>query len=628
MSPAAPALPILSLAIRTEADVVLVRQRARLVSELLGLDAVNQTRVATAVSEIARNALVHGGGGTARFSATATPPALRIEIQDRGPGMSLSAPQARRGGGGVGVLLARRLMDEFGVDSRSEGAGVTMAKLLPAGRPPVTPAVVNTLVDELLRRPPESLLEELHQQHQELLAVLEDLQRQQDGLKAANAELEETNRGVLALYAEVTRELEDTNRGVMALYAQLDDQAEELRRVNALKDRFLSHLSHEFRTPLNSALALSRLLLDRVDGPLTPEQEVQVRFIRGGAEELLEMVNDLLDLAKIEAGRMELRLEEFHPADLIGALRGMFRPLAAEAGLGLVVVDPDPPLPPAYTDRGKLGRILRNLLSNAVKYTEEGQVELHAAAGDDDLVFTVSDTGPGLAPDELESIFQHFVRGAGDARGVEGTGLGLPLSRELAELLGGELSAESRPGVGSTFRVRVPRRLPAEASTAAVTGSVSPEALAAAADPLLQQPRRRMDAEGSPVVLVVDDDRSSRYVVERVLAPAGCAVVHAETAAEGLSLARAMRPTAIFLDLALPDESGFDLLHRLKEDPVARDSPVIIYTSQLLGPEEIRSLGGAAVRVIRKSDPELLTVLATVGDALARLRSRTEGERP
>jgi signal transduction histidine kinase len=470
-------LPIVTLGIRSETDLVLLRQRARLVAELLDYGPVDQTRIATAVSEIARNALRHGGGGSARIvlagpTGPGRPQTLEIRIEDSGQGLG---PERRAdawveeageaeivGGGrrdGRGIPLARRLMDDFQVeDQTGTGTAVRLVKRLPSPRMRLGPRDVARLVDELLRRPPESLLEELHQQHQELLALLQDLTAQQEALRATNAELEETNRGVMALYADVARELDETNRGVVALYAQLDEQAGELRGLNALKDRFLSHLSHEFRTPLNAAYALSRLLLGRADGPLTREQEVQVRFIHDAAAELLEMVNDLLDLAKIEAGRMDARPARFDLDELLGALRGMFRPLADAAGLRLRIDPPPPEAATLLTDRGKLAQILRNLLSNAVKYTPKGEVRMTTRFDGGFVVFSVSDTGVGIAEDELESIFEDFVQSGRRRPEAQGTGLGLPLARRLTALLGGTIRAESREGAGSTFEVRIPAR--------------------------------------------------------------------------------------------------------------------------------------------------------------------------
>jgi signal transduction histidine kinase len=632
-------LPIVTLGIQNEADLVILRQRARLVAQLLGFGSVDQTRVATAVSEIGRNALRHGGGGRARLLIGGVPQALVIRIEDRGPGFvpipdprgSEPDPALRRGG--AGIVLARRLMDDFEVSRAETGNTVRLARRLPAGSAPMGPGEISELVDELMRRPPESLLEELQQQQQELLALLEDLTRQQEALRVTNAELEETNRGVMALYAEVARELDDTNRGVLALYAQLDDQAVQLRRLNALKDRFLSHLSHEFRTPLNATLALSQLLLDRVDGPLTDEQVVQVRFIHGGAGELLAMVNDLLDLAKIEAGRMEVRPKRVELVELVGALRGLFRPLATGAGLQLQIEEP--PAEPAtlWTDQGKLSQVLRNLLSNAINYTERGEVRLETAWEGDAIVFTVTDTGVGIPPADLERAFEEYVQvGAGRPRGAQGTGLGLPLARELTTLLGGTIEAASRVGEGSTFRVRIPLVAPpATEGGGTAEEDMSEEGARPSAigspGPARSPKLRSVEPGVGPVVLVIDDDACSRYLVEHMLEPSGCAVVHATTARDGMEQVRRLRPAAIFLDLGLPDRPGFEVLNELKRDPAVGDIPIIIYTSRELDSRESRRLSGVALRVVRKSEPALATSIAGIGEALVRAATRLDAER-
>jgi signal transduction histidine kinase len=255
-------------------------------------------------------------------------------------------------------------------------------------------------------------------------------------------------------------ELEETNRGVLALYAELDVQADQLREATELKSRFLAYMSHEFRTPINSIRSITRLLLDRVDGPLTEEQEKQVAFIQQNATEFAEMVDDLLDLAKVEAGRVEISPAWFEMVDLFSALRGMFKPVLTNPDVHLVFEEPEN-VPKLYTDDRKLSQILRNFVSNALKFTPRGEVRVAAKfEGDSRVTFSVSDTGIGISPEFHQSIFEDFsqVQSALQKR-LRGTGLGLSLSKKLAQLLGGSVKLESEPGKGSVFSVTIPVQL-------------------------------------------------------------------------------------------------------------------------------------------------------------------------
>jgi signal transduction histidine kinase len=258
------------------------------------------------------------------------------------------------------------------------------------------------------------------------------------------------------------KELVETNRGVVALYAELDDAAVQLREASDLKSRFLSYMSHEFRTPLGSIRSIARIMLDRLDGPLNEEQEKQLRFIQSSAVDLNEMVDDLLDLAKIEAGRITISPAWFDMVDLFAALRGMFRPIIANDQVTVVFEEPHD-VPRLYTDDKKLSHILRNYISNALKFTLSGEVRVRAVLNDDGetVTFAVHDTGIGIAPEQLSQLFQDFVQVRSPIqKHVRGTGLGLSLSRRFAELLGGSVSVESTIGKGSTFAVRIPIHVP------------------------------------------------------------------------------------------------------------------------------------------------------------------------
>lgn len=438
--------PLLRIQLRRGEDVVIARRRTRQLAEHLGFDAQEQVRLATAVSEVARNAVQYAGGGWAHFELeTGSESLLVVRVEDEGPGIPhldavLAGTYRSSSGLGLGVLGARRLTDRFSIDARpAHGTVVVLGKVLPPGRhvPALSAAELGR---RLAAARPDDSVSELEMQNQELMRVLATLAERQTETDRLNAELNETNRGVLALYAE------------------LDDRAAELGRVSQLKSAFLSGITHELRTPLNSILNMTRILLARMDGPLTAEQELQVILIQRAATTLTDLVADLLDLARIEAGKTEVRLASFTLADLFGTLRGMFRPLLVSDAVALSFECPEHEVT-ITTDEGKLSQILRNLISNAIKFTERGEIRVVAAVEPDDMVvFSVTDTGIGIAPEDQARIFEEFTQVDNPLqKHVRGTGLGLPLSRKLAGLLGGRLEVESAPGVGSRFELRLPR---------------------------------------------------------------------------------------------------------------------------------------------------------------------------
>jgi signal transduction histidine kinase len=266
--------------------------------------------------------------------------------------------------------------------------------------------------------------------------------------------------------AEALRaELDETNQGVLALYAELDTQAEQLRQASDLKSRFLSYMSHEFRTPLGSILSIASLLTDELDGPLSPEQHKQVAFVSNSARELSDMVDDLLDLAKIEAGRITISPAWFDMFDLFAALRGMFRPIVDATAVDLIFEEPVG-LPRLYTDDKKLAQILRNFISNSLKFTMHGEVRVSASLENSSHVrFAVSDTGIGIAPELHGALFEDFSQVDSPLqKRLRGTGLGLSLCKRFAGLLGGEVGVQSTPGSGSTFYVIIPLAIATEAA--------------------------------------------------------------------------------------------------------------------------------------------------------------------
>ena len=588
-------LRILQMAVTQEQDVVAARQRARQIAAMFDMSGQVQTRVATTVSELARNALIYAGRGKVEFSleGNSSPQVLQIAINDNGPGIPnlpevLSGNYKSTTGMGLGVLSAHRLMDLCTIDTDSSGTRIVLKKLLPRGAPVITAKQLGALSAGLATLPGDLMLSELQRQNQELLAVLAEQ-------KAREEEL-----------LQLTRELEDTNRGVVALYAELDEKADHLRRADDMKSRFLSNMSHEFRTPLSSIRALSRILLDHTDGTLSEEQEKQVRFIQRGAEDLSELVNDLLDLAKIEAGKTEMRIAEFDIDAMFGTLRGMLKPLLVAESVELRFEVPSG-LRPMLSDEGKISQILRNFISNALKFTETGCVTVSAVlegdseAGDGvQLVrFAVRDTGLGIASEHQELIFEEFsqVENSLQQR-VKGTGLGLPLCRKLANLLGGHLELDSTPGVGSVFSVVLPlqhqHREPALADFGLGHGS--------------NDGAGEATAPGIPV-LVIEDHDPTRLLYEKFLRGSPYRAVPARSLREADILLGTMQPAAIILDVVLNGVEAWLWLAARKNELGGQGSVPIIIASEVDDKAKGLALGADAYFLKPLFREELLSSL-------------------
>jgi signal transduction histidine kinase/CheY-like chemotaxis protein len=546
------AKPLVTLAIRHEQDVVVARQRAREIARLVGFDSQDQTRIATAVSEIVRNAFRYAKGGKVEFAVegTSTPQLLLIRVRDQGPGIPdlslvMSGHYRSNTGMGVGIIGAHRLMDKVEIDTKAGfGTDVLLTKILPARAPLINQAQFARITAQLSTTMTGDALGELQEQNRELIRALGELRERQEELTNLN------------------RELEDTNRGVVALYAELDEKADHLRRADEMKSRFLSNMSQEFRTPLNSIRALSRLLLDRIDGDLTAEQEKQVGFISKASDDLTALVDDLLDLAKIEAGKIEVRPIEFSVANLFSALRGMLRPLLVGDAVKLIFDEP-PASMSLFNDEGKVSQILRNFISNAIKFTEHGEVRVSATLSEDGrtALFSVADTGIGIAPEDQGRIFDEFTQLPSPLQGrVKGTGLGLPLCRRLAHLLGGDVRVRSERGAGSVF-------------TATVAAYFEDVGVAA-----LQVSDTAIELGRMPV-LALDDDPETRLIYDKHLRDSRYQPLAARNLREAREIMKRTRPQAILLDIMLRGEDTWRWLGELKSTPATAKIPIIVITS-------------------------------------------------
>jgi signal transduction histidine kinase/ActR/RegA family two-component response regulator len=339
------------------------------------------------------------------------------------------------------------------------------------------------------------------------------------------------------------------------LFRELERKSSELEVVSRHKSEFLASMSHELRTPLNAVIGFSEVLLDRMFGEINDRQEEYLRDIWSSGKHLLQLLSEILDLSKVEAGRMEMENVTFSVREALEYGLSMIRERAANHGLALTL-DVDPAVGDIETDELRFKQVVLNLLSNAVKFTPDGgEIVVAAKVDNDDLVITVADTGVGVAPEDCERIFESFQQGSRGALAQEGTGLGLTLCRRIVALMGGRMWLDSELGVGSTFGFTVPTR---------------PQTLPDG------DRSRAPDESRSPTVVVIDDDRPSTDLLTVYLESAGFEVSSAQDGPSGLEATRRLKPVAVVLDILLPLVSGWDVLAALKRDPETAAIPVIV----------------------------------------------------
>ncbi|HEX5286428.1 MAG TPA: response regulator [Polaromonas sp.] len=448
----------------------------------------------------------------------------------------------------------------------------------------------------------QRLNEDLQSQQEELRTVNEELEEKsrvlkeyQVNLENQQAELEQTNHRL----SEVALSLDQKNMALNQAQIQLEERAEELSRASRYKSEFLANMSHELRTPLNSALILSKLLSDNPKGNLDEEQIKFAQSIYSSGNDLLNLINDILDISKVEAGKLELLPENIAVGRLVDSLKSTFEPMAGQKKLAFEVnIEPGTPAT-LVTDRQRVEQILKNLLSNAIKFTETGKVSLTVSEQPDGFIaFTVQDSGIGIRQDQQHLIFDAFHQADGTtSRRYGGTGLGLSISRDLTTLLGGSITVESGEGKGSTFTLLLPcsgppRQVPAElslthppASTAqpmqaATQGDAAlPGAAKPATVPVPVFADDRHQPPSARLVLVIEDDVSFAQILYDLAHELHYSCLVAHSAENGFALATQFVPAAILLDMSLPDRSGLSLLQRLKENPQTRHIPVHVVSA-------------------------------------------------
>lgn len=554
--------------VKSERDIVTVRQAVKGLGASMGFEFLDSVRIATAASELTRNVLEHAGGGKIQFEVL-DGRGLKMTFADKGKGIDdmdavLSDDYVSEVGMGIGLKGARSLMDDFEIVSRpGHGTTVTVVKWLEPGKQ-LTTSRLKEIRKGLAVVSEESAIEQLKEQNRELAEVLNQL-------RDKNVQLESVNK-----------ELQVTNDGILSLYQEIDTKNEQLALESNRKTEFLRSFSHETRTPINSIVVMTRLLLKEEDGPLSGERQTQVNMIRKNADHLLNLVNDLLDLSRIESGIAEYQLSRFTVDNLFHHASATVAPLAEEKGLSLSFL-PDQGLPEIESDLKMARQVMLNLLGNAIKFTDHGQITVTARgetiADDAAIRIEVQDTGMGIPEDKLATIFEQFQRVYSRDDIQRGSGLGLPIARQLAENLGGDISVVSQIDRGSTFSFTLPVLFPPDKRPLAMDETTTTPA--------------STDAD---TILIVEDDPLAADRLDALFRGEGYRTAIARTAERAIRLATERPPPlAICLDLLLPrEQDGWMVLKTLRRHPHTSDIPIVVTTVLDDAKDRAMALGATA----------------------------------
>ncbi len=470
-------------------------------------------------------------------------------------------------------------------------------------------ATVNSII---VNSRTDHLLQESQRLAGELQARTGELQVRQEELQQSNAELEDK----AAQLVRQKRDIEIKNAEIEQARQEIEQRAKQLDMASRYKSQFLANVSHELRTPLNSLLILARLLAENPAENLTAKQVEYAKVIHSSGSDLLLLINDILDLSRVEAGKLDVHPERFALGALAEDLRTVFGPLAAEKALEFTVsTAPDVPAE-LVTDRQRLRQVLHNLLSNAVKFTQQGSVELRigpagprGGGAEDAIAFSVTDTGIGISGDSLKTIFEAFQQGDGTtSRRYGGTGLGLAISREVAAVLGGRITAQSQPGTGSTFTLYLPVAYRGTADGLAGGGEpggaaepvpgVDGDTLVPAAPPAELGKHQRLRGKK---VLIVDDDLRNAFAISSVLGLYGLSVSHAPSGRQGIETLRADPGIdLVLMDVMMPEQDGYSTTAAIREMPQFAELPLIVVTARAMPGDRDKALDAGASDYVTK----------------------------
>ncbi|MGA1871205.1 MAG: response regulator [bacterium] len=574
------------ICVEKEKDILIVRHTVKILCERLGMGHIDCIRVATAASELTRSLYQRPLGGEITFTLLEEGGrmGLKMVFEERDKNSenvrkglddeSLSMDDKR-----IGLERAKMLMDEVEIASKKDGgAMVTCVKWLRQGMK-LHKVDLPEIRQMFAAISEQSALDSLTAQNRELVDVLDELRKR-------NAQIEDVNR-----------ELEMTNAGIISLYQEIDKKNEELDLKNERKRDFMRAFGHETRTPLNSILSLSAILEKKIDGELSAEQEKQIAMIRESAQHMLTLVNDLLDLSRVEAGIIDLKISGIEIGELVHNASETIRPLAHEKGLSLKF-EYEEGLPEIHTDYRSLFQVMLNLLSNAVKYTDRGEIKVIVQKMQKDnreyIRISVKDTGIGIPEDYTEKIFNEFVQVHVRDDIQKGSGLGLAITKRILDHLGGHITVESRRGTGTTFTVTLPVKF--------YRKKWKPRPLES----------EKMIPVEKETILIVEDDEKMIYALKKHLEAAGFKVLVARTPEKALSLASNRSIFAVCLDILLPDEKdGWMALKALKRNLRTSHIPIVVITILSEAEEKAKALEADEYMVKPIEMDELIDKLMT-----------------
>jgi signal transduction histidine kinase/DNA-binding response OmpR family regulator/CHASE3 domain sensor protein len=493
----------------------------------------------------------------------------------------------------------------------------------------VKSALDHQRLQELLEET-QSQSEELQSQHSELENINTELETQAEKLQASEEELKVQQEELLQANQELeerSRLLEEKNELIMERNLEVQAKAKELEVSTNYKSEFLANMSHELRTPLNSILLLSRLLAENATNNLTGDQVEYANVIQNSGNGLLTLINEILDLSKIEAGKMELEFTEFRISDLAAELKSLFAPMAKDKDISFDINIENNTVEKVETDRLRLEQILRNLISNALKFTKHGSVTVDIKSDDNTISFAVKDTGIGIPKEKYQTVFEAFQQADGSTRRqYGGTGLGLSISRQLAKFLGGEINLNSEEGKGSEFILTIPLNKNAvyqPPEKAEIFERAKPAAeikkrefISDVVPPAIPDDRNNISAEDKVILIIEDDIMFAKPLVAFTRKHNYKAVV-AVRGDEGIEFAEKFHPVGILLDIQLPVKSGWEVMEELKANPITRLIPVHIMSSFEV---KNKSLSAGAIDFINKPGvfDKMSEIFKKIEDALSR----------